>query len=158
MKKIFSLFLIAFAVIFFFDNAFSQNKIENAKVANYSTGKYGTSSYEHFSFWVDDAEKPLEISFSMKNRDKDIIFTYAGKTVDGKGFKVKTPNGATSSIYIVGRNLRVVNGRTKKAKIFKWEYEGPVNAIGTYCTPCVQEDKVSNRLYQEVFSLEIQKI
>lgn len=141
MKKILSLFVLIFAISIFSNTAFSQTQSENGKVANYSVGKYNSAAYEHFSFWVDAAGKPMEISYSMKNRDQSMNFSYEGKTADGKGFKVKAPNGAMSSIYVVGNNLRVVSDKTKKAKIYKWEYEGPVNGIGTFCTPCVPEPK-----------------
>lgn len=151
MKKILSLFLLIFAFIVCSKEAFSQNKYENAKAANYSVGKYNTSSYEHFTFWADAAGKPVEVSYSMKNRDEDIKFSYEGKTVDGKGFKVKAPNGATSSIYVVGNNLRVINDKTKKAKIFRWEYEGPVEGRGTFCTPCVQEPKEAAEFIKKYF-------
>lgn len=151
MKKILSLVGLFFAITIFSNEAFSQNKYENGKVANYSVGKYSSPAYEHFSFWVDADGKPLEIFYSMKDRNKETVFTYLGKTADGKGFKVKAPNGATSSIYVVGNNLRVVNNKTKRAKTFKWEYEGPVNGIGTFCTPCVEEPKEAAAFMKKYF-------
>lgn len=141
MKKLFGLLVLIFAITVFSNEAFSQNKFENGKVANYSTGRYNTPVYEHFSFWVDAEGKPLEVIYSTKNRDKESSFTYEGKTADGRGFKIKAPNGATSSVYVAGSSLRIVSDKTKKAKIFKWEYEGPVNGRGTFCTPCVEEPK-----------------
>lgn len=151
MKKILSLFLLVFAVTFFSNKAFSQNKFENAKVANYSTAKYNTAAYEHLSFWVGADGKPLEVSYSMKNRDKEITFSYEGKTADGKGFKIKSPNGTTSSVYLAGASLKVVNDKTKKARIYKWEYEGPVNGIGTFCTPCAESAKEAANLLRKSY-------
>ncbi len=151
MKKILSLFGLIFAVGISSNQAFSQNRYENARVANYSVAKYNTRAYEHFSFWIDAAGKPLEISYSMKNRDKEMTFFYEGKTGDGRGFVLKAPNGATSSVYLVGNRLRVVNDKTKKAKIYKWEYEGPTDGIGTFCQACAETPKEAAGLLRQSY-------
>ena len=35
-------------------------------------------------------------------------------------------------------NVRNIEGNYLKT--FKWEYEGPINGIGTFCTPCAEDE------------------
>jgi len=126
-------------------NAYAQ------KVANYYTGTPGTANYQQYSFWV-KANKPAEAMYTYGAERKQISITYAGKTnYNGQsGFKVNLPKGV---FYIIpaGADIKVVNATTKKTELFKWEYEGPVNGIGTYCDVCAQDEKEAVALLKKYY-------
>lgn len=112
------------------------------KVANYSFGKYGTPGYEHFSFTA-KAGKRAGVTYTYGKDNKELNATYAGtSTYRGKRcFKVQLPG--TYLLYIVpaGTKLRVTALTKNYNKVFNWEYEGPVNGVGTFCELCAEDEK-----------------
>lgn len=112
------------------------------KVASYSFGKPGTDNYENFSFWTKDGKRTLlEYSYS-KNR-REVKLKYIGRdTLNGKPcFKIQFSNGYILLVTLKGIKLNITDAKGKYNKIFEWEYEGPVNGIGTYCDVCAHDEE-----------------
>jgi|SRR6185312_2488040 hypothetical protein len=131
MKKIY--FLLVF--LFFFQKAYCQ------KVANYSFGRYGTSKYEHFSFW--EKGSPEGITYSFGKNEKEVKLKYLGKAYyEGKRcFKIQFPNNYVLYIIPDKLDLKIQDSTKTYFKTFSWEYEGPVNGIGTFCDVCAEDEK-----------------
>ncbi len=121
------------------------------QVANYGFGKPGTATYEHFSFWVKDGRR-TDIAYAYGRDRKDTQLRYLGPAqVKGQaGFKVQFSNGHT--LYLVPSGSRLlVTAAGATAKIFIWEYEGPVNGIGTFCSVCVEDEQAAMRLLRRCY-------
>lgn len=140
MRKpfIFAVFTLIFSLAF---QAAVAQETSESKVANYAVGERGKKGYEHFSFWTNDGERS-EIYYVYGKNAKETKLEYLGaKNIQGrKGFEVKFPNGLILFAIPTGNNLRVINPRGTYNKIFKWEYEGAVNGVGTACTVCAEDE------------------
>lgn len=112
------------------------------KVAQYSIGKYRTTAFEEFKFWTKDG-KQSKILYSYGTGGKEIPLRYVGTgKVDGNPcFKVQFPNGYILYVIPSDLRLRIVDPAEKYNKVFSWEYEGPVDGIGTYCSVCADSDR-----------------
>jgi hypothetical protein len=134
MKKIFSLTTTLLLIV--------TSLSAQTKVANYCVGKYGTDKYEHIEFWIKDGKR-TEINYSYGKDGKNIKLRYAGKDlINGDScFKVSFPNNYT--LYIVAKNERllIVDAEGKYNKTFSWEYEGPIDGIGTFCDVCAENEE-----------------
>ena len=121
------------------------------KVANYAIGKYGTDKYEHFSFYVKNGHR-AEIYYRYGKADKDFKVTYVGKAqLNGiNGFKVQFSNGHTTTIIPSGIILKVSEAG-KAPKNFAWEYEGPIDGIGTFCEQCAEDEKAAMQLIKSYY-------
>lgn len=141
---VFALFLVLFLLI---GSAYAQ-----FQVANFSTDKVGTKSYEHFSFQVEDGVRGEITYYYGKNR-REIKLNYAGRdTLNGIAvFKVTFPNNEVFYVIPQKTYLKIVNGKGNYNKIFRWEYEGPVNGIGTWCEACTGNGKESVALIRKYF-------
>lgn len=118
------------------------------QVANYGFGQPGTAAYEHFSFWTKDGVR-TDIHYAYGKDRTDIPLRYAGRTNGGQpGFRVRFPNGRTLSMVPSGTTLRVTT-KTAAPKIFAWEYEGPVNGVGTACSVCTPDAAAAMRLVRK---------
>jgi hypothetical protein len=141
----------AFCLVLFHSTGFAQDQ---QQVARYATGKQGTKSYEHFSFWV-RKNKPDEISYSYGEGglESEKKLTHLGKcVVQGEAcFKVQFPNALVLYIVPKGNLLKVVDGKGRYSKNFQWEYEGPVNGIGTFCSVCAEDDRAAMKLIKTHF-------
>jgi hypothetical protein len=117
------------------------------RVANYSTGRLGSAAFEHFSFGVRDGQRAA-IEYTYGPRWKEITLEYAGaETWKGeKAFKVRFPNGRELYVIPRGETLRVVDVSGKYSKLFRWQYEGPVNGRGTFCDSCAEDETEAMRL------------
>ncbi len=116
------------------------------RVANYGFGQPGTDSYEHFSFWTNNGRR-TDIHYAHGKDRQDVPLRYAGRArlAGGLGFRVRFPDGHLLSLVPDGNTLRVTtNGTPPKA--FAWEYEGPVNGVGTYCSVCVADAAAAMQL------------
>lgn len=140
----FSLFIVFFLSV---NSIYAQTQ-----VANFSTGKAGTETYERFSFWVEDSDRG-EIAYSYGKKGREIKLKYAGKdTMDGIAvFKVEFPNNEIFYVIPQKTYLKIVNKKANYNKNFRWEYEGPVNGIGTWCDACTQDGKESVALIRKYF-------
>jgi hypothetical protein len=121
------------------------------KVANYSIGKYGTEKYEHFSFWVKNGRR-AEVYYRYGKDNKEFKVTYLGKAQvnSSTGFKAQFSNGHTVTIIPSGTLLKVAEaGKTPKS--FAWEYEGPIDGIGTFCQQCAADEKEAIQLMKAYY-------
>jgi hypothetical protein len=132
--------LLTFLPIIFF--LFSGNA--QVKVANYCFGKYGREDYENISFWIKNGKRTY-IEYSYGSKPKEIRLRFLGKaTVNGKtGMKVKFPNNYMLFITLNGSDLLIEDKSRKYIKTFTWEYEGPINGVGTYCNVCAENKEAS---------------
>ena len=122
------------------------------KASNYFFGKAGTNTYQHYSFWSANG-KPTEITFTGGANRTESKVTYNGKaTYQGKTcFKMTRANGKVFYVYPIGLKLAIVNATTKKIETFTWEYEGPVNGVGTFCNVCAQDEKEAMTLLKAAY-------
>jgi len=121
-----------------------------SKVASYFAGKYGTSAYEHFSFWIENGKR-TDIQYSYGSHPKEMKLAWLAPAVlNGKRcFKVQFPNKYI--LYIIPTNtaLEVKDESGKYSKTFLWEYEGPVNGIGTFCDVCAEDQDAAMKIIKE---------
>jgi len=123
------------------------------RVAQYAFGKYGTKSYAHLSFWTENNQRQ-EITYSYGTAsDKEIKLSYEG--VDSfKGeacFKVKFSTGKL--LYVIPKRnaLRVVDANGEYDKLIRWQYEGPINGIGTFCSVCAEDEREAMQIIRRFF-------
>jgi hypothetical protein len=116
------------------------------QVANYGFGKPGTASYEHFSFWTNNGRRS-DVHYAYGKDRTDVPLRYVGRArlAGGLGFRVRFPDGRLLSLVPSGTTLRVT-AKAAPPKTFAWEYEGPVNGVGTYCSVCVADATAAIRL------------
>jgi hypothetical protein len=122
--------------------AYAQNR-----VANYGYGQPGTAAYEHFSFWTNNGRRS-DIHYAHGKDRVDSPLRYGGASrVQGRvGFKVRFDNGLTLYVVPSGNVLLVRTSPTAAPKTFAWEYEGPVNGVGTVCSVCVADATAAAQL------------
>jgi hypothetical protein len=145
-----------FGIALFFVLSFlTSSASAQMQVANFSTGKVGTKSYEHFSFYVEDGAKAdITYAYGKDGRGgKEIKLDYLGRdTLDGLAvFKIGFPNKQVLYVIPQKTSLKIVDEKGKYNKIFRWEYEGPVNGRGTWCDSCTQDGKESVALIRRYF-------
>ncbi len=123
-----------------------------SKVANYSVGEDGTKEYEHFSFWVKDKHR-ARVTYSYDVDRKETTITYLGKTTykNEPAFTVQFANHYILYIIPKGSQLQVFDSSGKYNKIFNWEYEGPVNGVGTFCDVCAEDEKEAAKLLRSFY-------
>jgi hypothetical protein len=121
------------------------------QVANYGYGQPGTASYEHFSFWIKDKRR-TDIHYAYGKDRVDVPLRYAGRArLAGKvGFRVRFPDGRLLTLVPDGTTLRAT-AKAAPPKTFTWEYEGPVNGVGTVCSVCVADETAATRLLQTYY-------
>lgn len=122
------------------------------KTANYYSGEPGTNSYQGYSFWA-NGNKPSHITFNYGKDRTEMKPVYAGKITykNQLGFKLVFPNQKVFYVIPAGYKLKIVNTSLNKTEIFNWEYEGPVNGIGTYCDVCAQDEKDAMKLLRTAY-------
>lgn len=120
------------------------------QVANYGYGQPGTAGYEHLSFWTLNGRRS-DVGYAAGANREDARVRYAGPArVGGQpGFRVKFLDGRTLTIVPNGIALRVSDASGAAPKTFTWEYEGPVNGVGTACSVCVPDSVAALRLLQK---------
>ena len=117
------------------------------QVANYGYGQPGTAGYEHFSFWTNNGRRSNAAYASGTNRE-DAQLRYLGpsKLAGQPGFRVQFLNGRTLYLVPSGTTLQVATAAGAAPKTFTWEYEGPVNGVGTTCSVCAEDAQAAMRL------------
>lgn len=122
------------------------------KALPYSVGKYGTRDYESLEFHTEKHGRG-DIYYSYGKPVKSIELTYLGKdTCQGSPcFKVQFPNRLILYVAPQKSALLVTDGKGKYQKTFMWEYEGPVNGIGTFCEVCAADEDEAMALIQQYF-------
>nr|WP_293842415.1 hypothetical protein [uncultured Arsenicibacter sp.] len=126
--------------------------VAQTKVANYYYNKAGTDQYEHISLWVRNGQR-ADISYAYGKDRKEVRLAFLGKDIV-KGmpaFTVRFPNG--SQLYLIpnGSSLNVTADKNRLPKLFTWEYEGPVNGIGTFCSVCAQDGREAMQLVRQYY-------
>lgn len=108
------------------------------KAANFSTGAGAT--YEHLDFSKRTKEPP-QISYSYGPDRKEMTLKFLGTTKKNEktALAVQFPNGLVLDLAFQNNLILATDRKGKYSKQFRWEYEGPVDGIGTFCTPCVEE-------------------
>lgn len=145
-----SSFASAFCVLAFGIGALAARPAQaQNQVANYGYGQPGTASYEHFSFWTLNNRRS-DVGYAAGANREDARVSYAGPTSVGgqPGFRVKFLDGRTLTIVPSGTTLLVSGAPGTAPKTFTWEYEGPVNGVGTVCSVCVADAAAAMRLVQ----------
>lgn len=134
-------------LLYFFVFGFAATNSYAQKVANYYSGKSGTSAYQGYSFWTKGRQASAVTFYHGVNRD-EIKVVYAGKAIykNQQAFKIMFPNKSLFYVIPSGYDLKIVNVSLNKTETFKWEYEGPVNGIGTFCDVCTQDEKEAMKL------------
>ncbi|GAB3638392.1 hypothetical protein GCM10027422_39820 [Hymenobacter arcticus] len=122
------------------------------QVANYGYGQPGTAGYEHLSFWTHNGRRSDVAYASGKNRE-DARLRYVGPSRrNGQpGFHVRFLNGHTLYLVPSGTTLRVATAPGAAPKTFTWEYEGPVNGVGTFCSVCAEDAPAAMRLLRAYY-------
>jgi hypothetical protein len=139
--------LLTFLSIFFILSGKAQ-----VKVAQYCFGKYGKENYEHVSFQTKDGKR-THIEYSYGSKPKEIKLRFLGKaTVNGKScMKVQFPNKYILFIIPNGSDLQLKDESGKYIKTFSWEYEGPINGIGTYCNVCAEDKEAAMEIVKKSY-------
>lgn len=107
-------------------------------VATFACGKPGTATYEQLSFWAANGKR-TNIYYSYGSTRREVKLRYAGPAA--AGFKVQFSNGHLLTVVPNGETLRVGNAKATAPKSFAWEYDGPVNGVGTFCRECAADAK-----------------
>lgn len=122
------------------------------KVANYSFGKSETDTYEQLSFWVKDGKRQaITYTYGMDRKEVNVRYVGKEKLSNTSGFMVQSPTNTTLTIVPAGATLTVRNPKANYSKKFTWEYEGPVNGIGTFCNVCAQDEKEAMKIIKESY-------
>ncbi|MDP4230694.1 MAG: hypothetical protein Q8916_09870 [Bacteroidota bacterium] len=110
--------------------------------AIFSSGVYGTEAYEEFDFDIRNGHRDV-IEYSYGKKPRTLALDYKGlDTLDGHpSFNVQFKNGLVLTITPEKGHLHVSDKKGTYSKIFVWHYEGPINGIGTYCTPCADAEE-----------------
>lgn len=117
------------------------------QVANYAFGKPGTASYEHFSFWTNNGRRTdIQYAYGKDRQDTQLRYVGLGRLNGQPCFKVQFTNRRTLYVVPSGTALRVATAQGAAPKTFAWEYEGPVNGVGTTCSVCVANAAAAMRL------------
>src|SRR3546814_6104605 len=70
---------------------------------------------------------------------KGVRLRAIGPDGSDEGFAVRFPNGLVLDIVPQGTALQVSDRSGNYSKTFEWQYAGPVDGRGTFCTPCVEK-------------------
>jgi len=117
------------------------------RVANYGFGQPGTATYEHFSFWTKDGRRTdVQYAYGKDRKDTQLGYAGLGRLNGQRCFKVRFPNRHTLYLLPSGTTLRVATSPNAMPKTFAWEYEGPVNGVGTNCSVCVADAAAAMQL------------
>lgn len=122
------------------------------QVANYYAGTPGTSSYQHFSFWSHEGRR-YNLQYSRDSTRTDITARYVGpaQVAGAPGFRVSLANGQLRYVVPADSVLLVRATPTGPATTFRWEYQGPVNGVGTACSVCAPNAGAAMRLVRRYF-------
>ncbi|RZL34194.1 MAG: hypothetical protein EOP00_32030 [Pedobacter sp.] len=141
MKKV---IFLTFIILLLGKTIFAQSR-----VAGYSYGKPGTDNYEQLTFWTTDGERS-KVYYTYGKDRKEVEVQYIGtEEINGSMcFKIQFANKFILFITPNVKKLLVSDVSSKYNKIFLWEYEGPVNGIGTYCDICVEDEDEAMKLIE----------
>ena len=114
--------------------------------------KYNTDKYEEFAFWAKGGKRAgIYYTYGKDHRNIPVQYLGIDKINGEKCFKVKFSNGYSLFIIPRGNQLNFIDSAGKYNKTFSWEYEGPVNGIGTHCDICAEDDKDAMNLMRSCY-------
>lgn len=115
------------------------NVRQGGKVANFALPGEGHDSprFESLSFWSGPNGKTIDYEYGADQQR--VSLRAIGPSADGKGFAVKFPNGLVLDVVPRDGALHVSDRDGRYDKTFEWQYEGPVDGRGTFCSPCVEK-------------------
>ena len=124
------------------------------KLAQYSIGERGSANFELFSFYTKKGRYHSKIEYSYGKDEKTLSLRYLGVSkVNGKkAFKVKFANNYILTV-IPQKNLllKIKDKKGKYSKAFKWQYEGPINGRGTFCSVCADGEEAAMRIIKTYY-------
>jgi hypothetical protein len=122
------------------------------KFAQYSVGKEGTKDYEEIEFWIENNRRG-RIEYSYGTPIKSLALDYLGsdQCQGSPCFKVQFSNHSILYVTPQGSNLRITDGKGRYKKLFQWQYEGPVDGIGTFCSLCAADADEAMALIKQHF-------
>jgi hypothetical protein len=144
MKTIISPFLVMFCLLGGTMHAHAQD--DELRIANYSIGKPGTSDFEELSFWADHRKVQrlgVTYAYGVNRKELELVYLKPAAGSAPLSFGVQFPNGKIFQIQVQEKtgSLLFTGDRAKYRKTFLWEYQGPIDGVGTACTVCVDEDE-----------------
>jgi hypothetical protein len=127
-------------------NTFAHAQEDEFRVASYSTGKPGTRDYEELSFSVDhrkDQRLGVTYAYGADRKELELVYLKPAAGSAPNAFDVLFPNGKVFKIEVLEKtkSLLFTGDGSKYRKTFTWEYQGPIDGIGTACTVCVEESE-----------------
>lgn len=148
MKRIILLILVVLSY-----TAIGQQAIPD-KVAQYSAGERGTENFELFAFYTKKGSYHAKVEYSYGKDEKRLLLHYIGiaKTQGKDAFKVKFANNYTLDITPQKDfSLKIEDKKGKYSKIFKWQYEGPIDGRGTFCSVCADDEKAAMQIIDKYY-------
>jgi hypothetical protein len=117
----------------------SRNLYKDARVANFSVTDHaqGTPEFERLSFW--SGPHGESIDYVRGRDDNRTRLTPLGLNRGGLSFAIGLPNGLMLDVEPQRHGLLVRDRAGRYRKTFVWQYEGPVEGRGTFCSPCVDQ-------------------
>ncbi len=128
----------------------SSDVLAETKVANFSFGKPHTENYVKFAFYIDDGKEAGVYRTEGKDLKETKGHLYAvGNT--NNSFKVEFEDKKIFIITTNGESLLISESAEKGTQIYKWEYEGPVDGVGTFCEQCADGPKEATTLVSKAY-------
>ncbi|MDO7852321.1 hypothetical protein [Hymenobacter convexus] len=126
--------------------------LAQSKVATYAFGKPGTDAYEKLSFWVKEGKR-AEIYYAHGKGPTETKGTYLPRvgSANGASFAVRISPNRSFTITPAGSRLKVSDSADGTPKTFAWEYEGPVNGVGTFCRECAEDPAEAMKLVRAYY-------
>lgn len=125
---------------------------QQLRVAHFAAGTRGTKSYQRLTFRVIDAKRD-RITFAAGAAEEEQPMAWLGPTrcATNDCFRIQFPTGQILSITPRGVTLRVRGGTVPTVRAYHWEYEGPINGIGTSCDACAESAADAVRIVRSHF-------
>ncbi|WP_202839481.1 hypothetical protein [Luteimonas saliphila] len=113
---------------------------QRARVANYAVRgeEFPGAGYEALRLWADEAGG-TRVRYAWGADARELSLEVLGPAATGEGFALRFRNGLVLDVVPQGDSLRVRSRDGRYDKVFDWQYEGPVDGRGTFCTPCVDQ-------------------
>lgn len=140
------------SLLFILHSSLATRIFAQQKMAQYSFGKYGTITYEHIEFWTNNGKR-TKIFYSYGKKPHNIDLQYIGilKFHGDSCFKVRFSNDYVLYIIPAGTRLKIADSAFENNKIFSWEYEGPIDGRGTFCSVCAVNDADALNLLRSAY-------
>ncbi len=110
-----------------------------AHVANYvARGAQAPGpDYEQLAFWA-DARGQRRVRYAWGQAPRSVELEVLPGRPGSGGFALRFPNGLVLEAMLQGQSLRL-RDRGGYDRVFEWQYQGPVDGRGTFCSACVDQ-------------------